>query len=57
MSHIAHDKTVPPNVRISAIEALWARGWGRPQQEVKHTGAGDDDDIRITIRNIVEERK
>src|SRR5215471_7224816 len=41
----------PAGARIQAIAILLDRGWGKPTQP--HTGE-DDNDIRITIRQIVE---
>jgi hypothetical protein len=43
-------EAVPAAARVSAASILLDRGWGKPAQP--HTG--DDKDIRITIRQIVE---
>ena len=43
----------PPSARIQAIAILLDRGWGKAPQQ--HTGE-DDKDIRVTIRNITENR-
>ena len=40
--------------RLHAAGMMLERGWGRPSQPV--TGA-DGDEIRITIRNIIEQKK
>ena len=40
--------------RVSACGILLDRGWGRPNQP--HTGA-DGQDIRVTIRTIIEGKK
>jgi len=40
--------------RVRAVGLLWDRGWGKAPQP--HTGA-DGDDIRVTIRTIVEGSK
>jgi hypothetical protein len=40
-----------PAARVQAANILLDRGWGRPPQA--HTGE-DGDDIRVTIRQIVE---
>jgi hypothetical protein len=38
------------SARVAAANILLDRGWGKPPQD--HTG--DDSDIRVTIRHIVE---
>lgn len=43
------------SARVSACVALLDRGWGKAAQA--HTGADGEGDIRITIRNIIEEKK
>ena len=43
----------PPKCMIQAIAILLDRGWGRPAQP--HTSE-DDKDLRITIRNITDNR-
>lgn len=55
MAGIAIAEETPPAVRVQAIEALWNRGFGKPA--TPHTGADGEGDIRITIRNIIEEKK
>lgn len=45
-----------PEIRVKAIGMLLDRGWGRPVSKTEHTGE-DGGDIRITIRNIIEEAK
>jgi hypothetical protein len=42
----------PTASRVAAAIALCDRGWGRPPQSV--TGKDGEEDIRITIREIVE---
>ena len=39
------------SARVSACAQLLDRGWGRPPQP--HTG-GDGEDIKVTIRTIIE---
>jgi hypothetical protein len=39
---------------VSAVQALLDRGWGKAPQP--HAGE-DDKDIRVTIRQIVDERR
>jgi hypothetical protein len=51
---IAKDGT-NESARVTACQVLLDRGWGKPGQPV--TGADGEGDIRVTIRNIVEERK
>ena len=53
LAGIARNST-SDTARVSAAQALLDRGWGKPAQP--HTGE-DDKDIRITVRNIVEERR
>ena len=43
------------NTRIRAIDMLWERGWGRPAQPV--TGEDGEGEIKIIIRNIIEEKR
>ena len=54
LAGIVSQDAVPPAARVSAAGILLDRGWGRAPQS--HTGE-DDKDIRITLRNIVEERR
>lgn len=51
----ATGKDVPIAHRIQAIGMLLDRGWGKAA--TPHTGADGEGDIRITIRNIIEEKK
>jgi len=44
-------------VRLAANKLLLDRGWGRPQQEVKHTGAAEDGSHTVIIRHIQEGAK
>ena len=41
--------------RVSACAQLLDRGWGKAAQPV--TGKNGDDDIRVTIRTIIEGNK
>jgi hypothetical protein len=41
--------------RVSACAQLLDRGWGKAAQPL--TGKGGDDDIRVTIRTIIEGKK
>jgi hypothetical protein len=54
LTGVCGSKAAPAAARVSAAQALLDRGWGRPPQP--HTGE-DDNDIRVTIRNIVEPRR
>jgi hypothetical protein len=45
-------KAAPAAARVSAASALLDRGWGKPPQP--HTG--EDGDIRVTVRTIIEGR-
>jgi hypothetical protein len=38
----------PPAARVSAIEALLSRGWGKPTQPI----SGDDDEAPIRLERI-----
>ena len=53
LTGICGSKTAPAAARVSAAQALLDRGWGKAPQP--HTGE-DNKDIRVTVRNIVEER-
>lgn len=44
-------------VRLEANKILLDRGWGRPQQEVKHTGTAENGAIEIIVRHITEGSK
>jgi hypothetical protein len=54
LTGVCGSKAAPAAVRVSAAQALLDRGWGKASQP--HTGK-DDKDIRITIRNLVEDRR
>ena len=57
MAGIAFNNDVPPGVRVSAIEALWNRGFGKPPQEKQHQHTGaDGGEVRIVIRDLMAER-
>jgi hypothetical protein len=43
------------SARVNAVGLLMDRGWGKSPQPV--TGADGEGDIRITIRNIIEQKK
>jgi hypothetical protein len=43
---------IDPEIKIRAIGMMWDRGWGRPAQPV--TGKDGTEDIRVTIRTIIE---
>ena len=51
LAGIASAEDAPPAARVSVVQALLDRGWGKPAQP--HTGE-DEKDIRVTIRNITE---
>ena len=53
LAGIARNST-SDTARVQAVGMLLDRGWGKAPQP--HTGE-DDKDIRITSRNIVEERR
>jgi hypothetical protein len=46
-------KDCSDGARVTAASVLLDRGWGKAAQP--HTGANGENDIHITIRNIVEE--
>ena len=54
LTGVCGSKAAPAAARVSAAQALLDRGWGKAPQP--HTGE-DDKDIRVTVRNIVEERR
>ena len=54
LTGVCGSKAAPAAARVSAAQALLDRGWGKAPQP--HTGE-DDKEIRVTIRNIVEERR
>ena len=54
LAGIVSQEAVPPAARVSAAGILLDRGWGRAPQP--HTGE-DDKDIRITIRDVIAERR
>ena len=45
------------NARVTAALGMLDRGWGKPASTVEHTGKDGADEIRITIRNIMEGKK
>ena len=53
LAAIMRQQEFAPAARVAACIALLDRGWGRAPQA--HTGK-DGDDIRVTIRQIVERR-
>jgi hypothetical protein len=40
--------------RISAAFGMLDRGWGKPSQQVEHTGKDGENEIRIIMRTITE---
>ena len=42
------------NVKLAANKLLMERGWGRPHQEIKHTGTGEGGAIKIAIRHFTD---
>jgi hypothetical protein len=54
LTGVCGSKAAPAAARVSAAQALLDRGWGKAPQP--HTGEADKD-IRVTVRNIVEERR
>ena len=43
--------------RVSACAQLLDRGWGKPPQQVEHTGKDGDSEIKIILRTITEGKK
>jgi len=39
-------------VRLEANKILLDRGWGRPSQEIRHVGTGEQGAIEIIVRHI-----
>jgi hypothetical protein len=52
LTGVCGSKAAPAAARVSAASALLDRGWGKPPQP--HTG--EDGDIRVTVRTIIEGR-
>jgi hypothetical protein len=50
LAGIASAEDAPPAARVSVVQALLDRGWGKPAQP--HTG--EDGEIRVTLRTITE---
>jgi hypothetical protein len=50
LAGIASAENAPPAARVSAAIALLDRGWGEPIQP----HGGDGDDVRITIRQVID---
>ena len=46
-----------PEIKLRAIAMLLERGWGRPAQQIEHTGKDGDSEIRIILRTITEGKK
>jgi hypothetical protein len=46
-----------PEIKLRAIALLLERGWGRPAQQIEHTGKDGDNEIRILLRTITEGKK
>jgi hypothetical protein len=42
--------------RISAAFGMLDRGWGKPAQQIEHTGKDGENEIRIIMRTITEGR-
>lgn len=45
------------SARVAAAVALLDRGWNKPASSVEHTGKDGQEDIRVTIRTIIEGKK
>jgi hypothetical protein len=45
------------SARVAAAVALLDRGWNKPAASVEHTGKDGQEDIRVTIRTIIEGKK
>jgi hypothetical protein len=54
LAGIDSQEAVPPAARVAAAGILLDRGWGKAP--TTHTGADGEDDIKVTIRHIVEGR-
>jgi hypothetical protein len=52
----ATSQKTPDQIRIEAIKILLDRGYGRPKQQKELSGP-EGGDIRVTIRNLIEEKK
>jgi hypothetical protein len=48
---------ISPEVKVQAIKIMFDRGWGRPAQSIEHTGKDGAEEIRVTLRTIVEGKK
>jgi hypothetical protein len=43
--------------RVAACGMLLDRGWGRPAQQIEHTGKDGDSEIHLIMRTITEGKK
>ena len=48
---------IEPEIKLRAIQLLWERGWGRPAQQIEHTGKDGDSEIHLIMRTITEGKK
>ena len=44
------------NARVAAAIALLDRGWNKPASSIEHTGKDGAEEIRVTLRTIIEGR-
>ena len=51
------ENAIDEGVRLSANRTLLDRGWGKAQQEVKHTGTAENGEHVVLIRHITEGAK
>jgi hypothetical protein len=50
----ASNPSTEPSITIRAIEILLSYGYGRPSQQVQHTGTEPDGSLGFTVRHIYE---
>ena len=55
--YVNGNENIQPEVKIAAIKVLLERGWGRPSQQIEHTGKDGENEIQIVMRTITEGRK
>jgi len=46
-----------PEIKLRAIQMLLERGWGRPAQQIEHTGKDGDSEIHLIMRTITEGKR
>jgi len=55
--YVNGDESIEPEIKLRSIALLLERGWGRPAQQIEHTGKDGDSEIKIILRTITEGKK